>query len=92
MRGDGLVGYVATRYMGEVDGESRELAVVQAWDGARIVPAAALVPIDRDAMVERAGRGLESVLQGILAGGLDLCDAQVAWERALARLQAGVEA
>jgi hypothetical protein len=87
VRGDGLVGYVATRFVGAVDGEPRALAMVQTWDGMRIVPAARHVLIDRDAMVERARRRLEVVRQGDLAG--SIATARKSSWSALARLQAG---
>mgnify|MGYP000904874136 FL=1 len=87
VRNHTIAGFVVTRYVGEYEGEQRELAVVQTWDGARIVLASALIPIDRDYMIEKAGLDLERVIYGILEGGLSLDDAQVAWERALGHVR-----
>ena len=82
-----IAGFVVTRFVGEHEGEQRELAVVQTWDGARIVPSAALIPIDRAYMVEKAGLSMERVIHGLIEGGLDLDDAQAAWERAIAHVR-----
>ncbi|MBK9945520.1 MAG: hypothetical protein IPP13_28350 [Kouleothrix sp.] len=82
-----IAGFVVTRFVGVYAGEQRELAVVQTWDGARIVPSAALIPIDRSYMVEKAGLNLERVIHGMLEGGLDLDDAQAAWERAIGHVR-----
>ena len=87
VRNHKIAGFVATRYTGEHEGEQRELAVVQTWDGARIVPSAALIPIDRSYMVEKASLDLERVIHGMLEGGLDLDDAQAAWNRAMAHIR-----
>lgn len=91
VRNHKIAGFVVTRYVGEHEGEQRELAVVQTWDGARIVPSAALIPVNRGYMVEKAGLDLERVIHGMLEGGLDLDDAQAAWERAIGHIRAVAE-
>lgn len=51
------------------------------------MPSAALIPIDRGYMIEKAGLSLERVIHGLIEGGLDLDDAQAAWERAIGHLR-----
>ena len=83
VRNHKIAGYVLGRFQGEHEGAQHDLVAVQTWDGARVVPATALIPIDKDYMVRQAGLDLERVIQGMLEGGLDLDDAQAAWDRAM---------
>lgn len=91
VRNHKIAGFVAGRFQGEFEGEQRELVAVQTWNGARIVPAQALVPVDKDYMVRQAGLDLERVIHGILEGGLSFDDAQAAWERAIGRIRVVAE-
>src|SRR6266487_4484597 len=72
VRNHTIAGYVVGRFQGEHEGTWRDLVAVQTWDGARVVPEAALIPIDKDYMIRQAGLDLERVIQGIIEGGLDL--------------------
>jgi hypothetical protein len=83
VRNHTIAGYVLGRFQGEYEGTQRDLVAVKTWDGARVVPEAGLLPIDKSYMVRQAGLDLERVIQGILEGGLDLDDAQAAWDRAM---------
>ena len=91
VRNHTIAGFVAGRFQGEYAGEQRELVAVQTWNGAQIVPADALIAIDKDYMVRQAGLDLERVIAGMLEGGLRLEDAQAAWERAVGHIRAVAE-
>jgi hypothetical protein len=87
VRNHKIAGYVVGRFQGEHEGTWRDLVAVQTWDGAHVVPEAALIPIDKDYMIRQAGLDLERVIQGILEGGLELDDAQAAWDRAMSHIR-----
>jgi len=87
VRNHTIAGYVVGRFQGEHEGTWRDLVAVQTWDGTRVVSEAALIPIDKDYMIRQAGLDLERVIYGILEGGLDLDDAQAAWERAMGHVR-----
>ena len=76
---------------GPLSGRARrhtvDLVAVQTWNGAQVVPVAALIPINKDYMVRQAGLDLERVIRGNLEGGLDLDDAQAAWDRAIGHMR-----
>lgn len=91
VRNHKIAGFVAGRFHGEHAGEQRELVAVQTWSGAQIVPADALISIDKDYMVRQAGLDLERVIAGMLEGGLSLEDAQTAWERAIGHIRTVAE-
>src|SRR5437763_1124383 len=48
VRNHTIAGYVVGRFQGEHEGTRCDLVAVQTWDGARVVPEAALMPIDKD--------------------------------------------
>jgi hypothetical protein len=52
------------------------LVALQIWDGITVVPAAALIPVDKDYMIRQAALDLERVIHGMAEGGLSLNDAQ----------------
>jgi hypothetical protein len=83
VRNHRVAGFVAGRFSGEYAGEQRELVALQTWDGVTVVPAAALIAVDKDYMVRQAALDLERVIRGMAEGGLSLDDAQAAWECAL---------
>ena len=87
VRNHKIAGYVVGRFQGEHEGAQRDLVAVQTWDGAQVLPEAVLIPIDKDYMIRQAGLDLERVIHGILEGGLDLDDAQAAWERAIGHIR-----
>lgn len=87
VRNHKVAGYVVGRFQGEHEGVQSELVAIQTWDGTKVVPEAALIPIDKDYMVRQAGLDLERVIRGIVEGGLDLDDAQAAWERAIGHIR-----
>lgn len=87
VRNHKVAGFVVGRFTGDYEGEQRDLVAVQTWDGARVVPAAAVIAIDKNYMIEKAGLELERVIHGILEGGLNLDDAQVAWDRAISHIR-----
>jgi hypothetical protein len=88
VRNHRVAGFVAGRFSGEYAGEQRELVALQTWDGITVVPAAALIPVDRDYMIRQAALDLERVIRGMAEGGLSLDDAQAAWDRALSHVRA----
>lgn len=83
VRNHKIAGYIVGRFTGDYEGEQCDLVAVQTWDGARVVPAAAVTAIDKGYMIEKAGLDIERVIHGIREGGLSLDDAQAAWERAM---------
>ena len=87
VRNHKIAGYIVGRFTGEYEGEQRDLVAVQTWDGARIVPATAVIQIDKNYMIEKAGLNIERVIHGMLEGGLSLDDAQAAWDRAIGHIR-----
>jgi hypothetical protein len=86
VRNHRVAGFVAGRFTGEYAGEQRELIAIQTWDGITVVPATAVIPIDKDYMIRQAALDLERVIRGITEAGLSLADAQAAWDRAIGHI------
>ena len=70
MRNHRVAGFVAGRFTSEYAGEQCELIALQTWDGITVVPAVALIPVDKDYMIRPAVLDLERVIRGIAEGGL----------------------
>jgi len=87
VRNHRVAGFIAGRFTGEYAGEQRELIALQTWDGITVVPAAAIIPVDKDYMIRQAALDLERVIGGITEGGLSLTDAQAAWDRAISHIR-----
>lgn len=87
VRNHKIAGYIVGRFTSDYEGEQRDLVAVQTWDGARVVPANAVISIDKEYMIEKASLDMERVLQGIFEGGLSLDDAQAAWDRAIGHIR-----
>lgn len=83
-----ISGSIVGRFTGEYAGVQQELVALQTWDGITVVPAAALIPVDRAYMIRQAALDLERVIQGMVEAGFSLDDAQSAWARALGQLRA----
>lgn len=89
VRNQRVAGFVAGRFTGEYEGAQRELVALQTiGQGLIVVPAAALLPVDRAYMIRQAGLDLERIIGAMLEGGLSLEDAQAAWYAAMAHIQA----
>jgi hypothetical protein len=87
VRNHRVAGFIAGRFTGEYAGQQHELIALQTWDGITVVPAAAIIAVDKDYMIRQAALDLERVIRGITEGGLSLADAQAAWDRAINHIQ-----
>jgi hypothetical protein len=83
VRNHKIAGYVVGRFRGEHEGIQSDLVAIQTWDGARVVPEAALIPIDKDYMIRQAGLDIER-------GSLGSCDGPHSGSRRASARRSGV--
>jgi hypothetical protein len=78
-------GYIAGRFLGEYDGEPREMLILQTTKGVVLVPIGSTLPITKQDVINQTALDLGPVIDSILEGGLSLEEADEVWRRAIER-------